>query len=86
MGNPTVGVRGGPNPGNGETMIGVVCTGLAKVQQPVRKEEGGSWQGLVGLTDTQYASLATSRLWPEPTMGRDGQEASSGHQGMAGKA
>ena len=37
MGNPTVGVRGGgSNPGNaignGETMIGVVCTGLAKAQ------------------------------------------------------
>ena len=58
----------GGNPGNGETMIGVACIALAKAQ-PLRKEEEG-WQGLVGLTDTQYASLATSRPWPEPTMGR----------------
>ena len=50
-------------------MVEVDCTGLAKAQ-PLRKEEG-SWQELVGLTDTQYASLPTSsRLWPEPTMGR----------------
>ena len=37
--------RGGKsNPGNGETMIGEVCTALAKAQ-PLRKD----WQGLVGL-------------------------------------
>ena len=54
--------RGG-NPGNGETMIGVACIALAKAQ-PLRKEEEG-WQGLVGLTDTQYPSLATRRPWPE---------------------
>ena len=48
---PTVGgglrpVEGGgrSNPGNGETMIGEVCTALAKAQ-PLRKD----WQGLVGL-------------------------------------
>ena len=39
-------MRGGgrSNPGNGETMIGEVCTALAKAQ-PLRKD----WQGLVGL-------------------------------------
>ena len=49
-------------------MIEVACNALAKAQ-PLRREEEG-WQGLVGLTDTQYASLATSRLWPGPSMGR----------------
>ena len=57
---------GGGNPGNGETMIGVACIALAKAQ-PLRKEEEG-WQGLVGLTDTQYPSLATRRPWPEAGM------------------